>query len=438
MRLLTKQREENIQAIDFAADHHQFATEDEFVWAWTNFVKMNSFQTFDHGHEDLVLAVDFNMYGTRMATASSDHTIKVWDKKNDEWFVTDQWRAHDAEVVDVKWNGPHMGQVLGSIGEDGRFKLWEEDVVEAPNSGRRFKMITSMKSETKVPFMSLDIKNVSLVETYIALITRDGYLTVHEPVDHDNLAEWQILHQEYVCPRPSRQDETGFRVHFHHDGLPCWPALEAGLDRKSLGLAVAAMDVVKILRTDKERRFYVAAELPGARNIIRDVAWAKGSMRGYDVVATGCKDGAIRIYELYTPQAASETENPAVPKIVETPSSPRGRGGSVARSGIGVGLAGPSSTAGAGVESQDDENELPGRVKQVVKKVAELTEHHGAVWRLSWSHQGNMLISTGDDGALRTWKKSLDGDWLEASEVNLVTANTDDNGNIDDEEDPDE
>ena len=57
--------------------------------------------TFDHQHADLVLAVDFNFYGTRMVTASSDHRLKVWDKKDDNWNLVDGWRAHDAEIIDV-------------------------------------------------------------------------------------------------------------------------------------------------------------------------------------------------------------------------------------------------------------------------------------------------------------------------------------------------
>jgi len=60
-----------------------------------------AFHRFHHGHQDLVLAVDYNFYGTRMVTASSDHTLKVWDRKDDGWTLVDTWKAHDAEVTDV-------------------------------------------------------------------------------------------------------------------------------------------------------------------------------------------------------------------------------------------------------------------------------------------------------------------------------------------------
>ncbi|KAK1909509.1 hypothetical protein P3342_007680 [Pyrenophora teres f. teres] len=132
------------------ADHLQVA----FVRARRSYAAMaaeRSFSTFAHGHQDLVLAVDFNYFGNRMVTASSDHRLKVWDKKDDAWTLVESWKAHDAEIVDVKWNGPFMGEVVGSIGEDGRCKLWQEDVTEVAMSGNRFKLLYNLASLTNAP-----------------------------------------------------------------------------------------------------------------------------------------------------------------------------------------------------------------------------------------------------------------------------------------------
>jgi nucleoporin SEH1 len=78
--------------------------QEEFIAAHHTYTKMASernFTTFSHGHQDLVLAIDFNYFGTRMVTASSDHRLKVWDKKDDSWSLVESWKAHDAEVTDV-------------------------------------------------------------------------------------------------------------------------------------------------------------------------------------------------------------------------------------------------------------------------------------------------------------------------------------------------
>jgi len=363
--------------------------EASFLCCWNS---LNDMATFQHGHHDLVLAVDFNFYGTRMVSASADHHLKVWDRKEDSWALIDSWKAHDAEIVDVKWNGPFMGDVLGSIAEDGRFKLWEEDLTEMPGSHRRFRSIMTLLSETRVPFMSLDFKNI-LTETYVALITRDGFLSVLEPINHDNLLEWQEITQQYVCATPSRQEETGFKVCFHREKLPCWTAIQAGLDRKSLSLAVASMMTVKILRTDKERKFYLAAELEGARNIIRDVAWANGSMRGYDVIATASKDGAIRVYELHTPDHKAFTTQPR-PLQSETLVNQQGVDtGRRPPSAITAGLASASNIPSSATETAEL-NLAAGRIMQTPKIVAELNPHVGAAWRVAFSQQGTFENST--------------------------------------------
>ncbi|KAF2727633.1 WD40 repeat-like protein [Polyplosphaeria fusca] len=377
-------------------------------------------QAVSTGHRDMVLAVDFNYFGTRMVSAGADHRLEVCDKKDDTWVPVDRWKAHDAEVTDVKWNGPFMGDVLASIGEDGHCKLWQEDCTEVIMSGNRFKLIANIKSMTHTPFMSVDFKFINN-ETWLALITRDGFLTVWEPTDPNSLNEWTSIAELWVCGDngPGPQHEVGFKAVFHKEKLPCWKAIQAGLDRKSLGLAVAAMNDVFVFRTDKNKKFFRVAVLKGARDVIRDVAWANGSMRGSDLIATASKDGAIRIYELSTLQSdKSSTGSNASPSVAlpaaHAGSSQPGRSGKNTPSGIGAGLAGASKSAN--YLPQDHELK-PGQIRQEAKLVDELTQHHGAVWRVAFSQMGDLLVSTGDDGIVRSWKRDKDGHWLEYAEV---------------------
>ena len=375
----------------------------------------SGFHRFSHGHQDLVLAISYNFYGTRMATASSDHRIKVWDRNEStgQWTITDVWTAHNAEVTDVKWNGPFVGEHIGSIGEDGFMRIWHEDVNEATNSGRRFKKIFEQTSATGVPYMSLDFKNIN-TETYVAVVTRDGHLSVCEPQDHDDLSDWRITWSDHLCKTPPRTEETGFRLSWHKEKLPAWPAILAGLDRKTLSLAVAVGDVVKVFRTDRDRQFYTAAVLEGAKGLIRDVSWANGSMRGFDVIATASKDGFIRIYELHTPGSTSLSTSSNPQPVVQNNNHSHATSNRPARSGIGAGLAGSARSR------RNETGEAPGAFKQDAKLVAEFEAHEGAPWRVSWSEMGDILVSTGDDGAVRLWKKSIDGKWLEAAEIDAT------------------
>ncbi|BCS08919.1 nucleoporin SEH1 [Aspergillus tubingensis] len=373
---------------------------------------MAGFADFDAGHRDLVSVTKFNFYGNRIVTASTDHRMKVWDQKDGEWQLVDTWRAHDAEIRDATWNGPFTGQHIGSVGEDMKCKIWQEDVTQPPNSGRRFRSIFRMTAPQRHPFVSIDFRNIDL-ESWMAVITRDGYLMIMEPVSPDTLADWQPLDQFRVCTAPQRGEETSFKVQFHHDPSDITHSVLPSSDRKSLSLVVAAMDSVKIYRTDASRRFYHAIELTGHGGLVRDISWANGSVRGYDLIASGCKDGFIRVFEVYTTASGSgsQTSNGNHAHSSSQSSSIR----ATTQSGIGSALASRApvsmSSRAAPADSQ---------FKHSFKEIACIDSKHLDVWQVGFSYAGDCLISSGDDGIVRFWKKSLSGEWLEYAETDMA------------------
>lgn len=64
--------------------------------------RKNGFRSFEHAAADIVLAASFNNSGTRIILCSADHKIRVYNiDQSDEYFLVDQWRGHDAEVLDA-------------------------------------------------------------------------------------------------------------------------------------------------------------------------------------------------------------------------------------------------------------------------------------------------------------------------------------------------
>ena len=60
------------------------------------------FTTVEHGATDVVLAAAFSHSGTRITLCSADHKIRVFDLDAiKRWHLVDQWRGHDAEVLDA-------------------------------------------------------------------------------------------------------------------------------------------------------------------------------------------------------------------------------------------------------------------------------------------------------------------------------------------------
>jgi len=62
----------------------------------------DGFQSFENAAADIVLAASFNTSGTRVVLCSADHRIRVYNIGQDNaWTLADQWRGHDAEILDV-------------------------------------------------------------------------------------------------------------------------------------------------------------------------------------------------------------------------------------------------------------------------------------------------------------------------------------------------
>lgn len=280
-----------------------------------------------------------------------------------------------------------MGHVIGSIGEDKRFKLWQEDSTQGPNSGRRFKCIFAQSPAGHLPYMSLDF-TAAKNEVRIALITKDGAFSLLEPIGPDSLGAWKEIDHFQVCTPPARGEESSFRLAFHHAVSPNFDAVVAGLPCNALSLAVAAMCTVHVYRAvktgDGDYQFHQVADLSGHRGLVRNVAWAPGSYRPFDWVATACADGYVRIFELSTPHnvdgvdVVSLSTNTTYGRASTLATSPNSQN---VLSGIGAGLAGASRAAAASRSAGSG-----GQVRHEWKLMGEL--RHDGVWNLKWIRAG--------------------------------------------------
>ena len=292
-----------------------------------------------------------------------------------------------------------MGQIIGSIGEDQKFKVWEEDVYEPPNSGHRFKCIFTLQSPSRIPYVSFDFKTVNYSDMHVALLSRDALLTIYEADEPESMASWALVDQFHVCTPPVRGEETAFKVQFDPNSLPCWAACRAGVREDSLALVTAGMNTVKIWRTSSlDRHFYLAADLSSAghRSLVRDIAWAPLNIRGWDLIAATYKDGAIRIFEVHYPHPApnssssssTPTPNPGTVSIRE-PASFNGASGPPSR--IGASLAGQSKMSNPPTTTPIHNGVEAGHVAHSVKPVATIqTQQYGGVWQAKWRSAGNV------------------------------------------------
>lgn len=82
--------------------------------------------SFDSGHQDMVHDAQLDYYGRRLATCSSDRTVKVFDIVGETHTHLADLRGHEGPVWQVCWAHPKFGSVLASCSFDHRVIVWKE------------------------------------------------------------------------------------------------------------------------------------------------------------------------------------------------------------------------------------------------------------------------------------------------------------------------
>lgn len=108
--------------------------------------------------------------------------------------------------------------------------------------------------------------------------------------------------------------------------------------------------------SNEARRWVCVERLVGHEDSIHDVAWAPNMGRRFELVASGSKDGTIRLFRLDQGSFASSC-------------------------------------------------------------IASFDHHASQVWRVKWNITGTILASSGDDGLVRLWKRDFMDEWRLLSEL---------------------
>ncbi|KAI3317432.1 WD40-repeat-containing domain protein [Xylariaceae sp. AK1471] len=400
-----------------------------------------TFDIVQHGHKDLVQAIAFNAYGDRCATGGVDGKIRVFNRHRDGvWRLCDNWGAHGGEILELQWLPPTVyPNLLASLGIEGRFKLWAEDPSAAP--GKRFssragngKAISEIRSG-RYPFRSFSVKHDEVTRcTCFALLATDGHLSVYESEEPEMLTEYGKIDDFQACTKPNRGEETCFKVRFDPNPEPCYTALRAGVPQDALSLVVSGMQSVKIFRTrdtvtssfgaaTRAREFYLALEITTHKHLVRDVAWAPGNYRGYDMIATACQDGFVRVFRIDTPYSNEDGKTWAVEDITGNgkmgdsagaSKNIRSRRLSQAPSGIRVEID------KSGTHGERTSTGQPGQVEHTVKELSKLDAHQSPVWRVGFDDDGQILGSVGDEGKLMCYRQTPSGAWAKSSELGMM------------------
>ena len=359
-------------------------------------------------HKDLIHDVALDFYGTRMATCSSDQSVKIWNLDDDgTWTNSAKWKTHAASVWKVTWAHPIFGQLIATASFDRTAAVWEEIVREAGET-HWVKRATFVDSRTSVTDVKFAPKQLGLM---LATASADGYVRIYENIDPSNLAQWQLQFEIYTkFPSVSCISWSDSMLHPSMLAVGCDDESQEDTDK----LAIYNVD-------EQARKWNKVNEAgsPAIRDPIYDMAFAPAIGRSYLTIAVASKD----LYLLEVREVAQKTNS---------------SGGAPNRSisggdltvddlddehqhnlsekllesmGNHPGDAVPDSGASNQQAATAAGGEASRQTSFRVEKIAKFEEHASRVWRVSWNVTGTLLASSGDDGCVRLWRSLGDSRW---------------------------
>jgi len=310
--------------------------------------------------------VAYDYYGQRVATVSSDRTLKIWDLAQDgsnEWHQkqtlapSDEVKDHQGSIWRVDWAHPQFGQVLATCSTDTYVKIYKEtDGKEdgADGSTAKFVRVHDLPdSREPVTDVKFSPKHHGLK---LATCAKDGTVRIYEALDVMNLANWSLLENfkakgksecTSISWNPSKDKGHGLML---------------AVGTKPIGEGVAQSSVGIWELQDTRRWSLVTEKFSEIKEAVHDVAFAPNFGRSYHLLAVAAQS---KVYILKMTAA--------------TPSDGSAGGG------------GPAKKYNIEILFEDPEPVT--------------------VWRVAWNVTGTVLASAGHGPRVRLWKTDYKGDW---------------------------
>ncbi|PWZ01634.1 protein transport protein SEC13 [Testicularia cyperi] len=332
-------------------------------------------------HEDMIHDAQLDFYGKRLATCSSDRTVKVFDIVNGAPSSTGETlQGHQGPVWQVAWAHPTFGDILASCSYDGKVIIWKDNGAASSSSssgpygstsGAYGAAPSTAGGWSTIKEHALHTASVNSIAwaphelgSILACASSDGNVSV---LTFNNDGTWAV---DIVSAHPIGCNAVSWAPAVMPGSLISaqtgQPGSEAGKVMKRFASA-GCDNAVKIWEYSDEANRYVEVDtLQGHTDWVRDVAFAPniGLPRSY--LATASQDRTVLIWTQDSPSSAWT-------KTALNPTN-------------------AASTAAP--------NKFP-----------------DTVWRVSWSVSGNVLAVSCGDGKVTLWKENLKGAWECVSEM---------------------
>ena len=215
-----------------------------------------------NAHNDLIHDAVLDYYGKRLATCSSDKTIKIFEIDGDTHKLVDTLTGHEGPVWRVDWGHPKFGTILASCSYDGKVIIWREENGKWSQISSHSLHSASVNSVQWAPHEYGVMLLAASSDGKVSIITfKENGTTTPLVIDAHaigvNAACW--------APVAFEEDEDGEESNEGNKGpKEIRRFVTAGAD-----------NLVKVWRYNTEAQTYVLeSTLEGHTDWVRDVAWS--------------------------------------------------------------------------------------------------------------------------------------------------------------------
>lgn len=330
------------------------------------------------GHDGPVTAVAFSPDATRLATASRDNSIKLWEAETGQNYLT--LSGHDSPVTDVVFTSD--GSQVISASEDGEIILWNAD------SGTRILTRTGDSGATYALALSPDGTKLATAneDASVRVWDTDSWQSLYLAFGHENVVR-DVAFNQAGTQLASAGDDGRIIIWNALTGASL-NAIEPSVNEQGEAIRINAIafspddaqiaaadsnNAVRLLALATGRRLHTLA---GHTATVNDVVFNPIG----DVVVTASADGTTKIWRVDSGQA------------IDTLPGHTGGVLSLAFNPDGQQLATTGQDGVARLWNAEPEFE------QII-----LTDHTSPVRRVAFSADGTLLATASGDQTARVW-----------------------------------